>query len=95
LHSGIWQRLADALFWIQLCWVITGFLLMIYLALKVMPRSEEPKTSRIGQYDDDFSRPRVVILGGYRFDVTQDGSSTRPKVIELYPDRLDGARRIR
>ena len=95
LHSGIWERLADALFWLQLCWVIAGFLLMIYLATKVVPRSEEPKTSRIGQPDDNSSTPKLVALGGYRFEVTQDLSSARPKVIELYPDRLDHNRRFR
>lgn len=95
LHSGIWERLADALFWLQLCWVIAGFLLMIYLAIKVMPRSEEPKSSRIGQRPKDSSKSELVVLGGYRFEVTQESSRTRPKVIELYPNRLDGARRIR
>ena len=95
MHSGIWERLADALFWLQLCWVIAGFLLMIYLALKVMPGSEEPKSSRIGQRAKDSSKSELVVLGGYRFEVTQDSAGTRPKVIELYPDRLDRSRRIR
>lgn len=95
MHSGIWEGLADALFWLQLCWVIAGFLLMIYLAVKVMPRCEEPKSSRIGQQDDNSSTPRLVVLGGYRFEVTQDSSGTRPKVIELYPHRRDSNRRVR
>lgn len=95
MHSGIWERLADALFWLQLCWVLAGFLLMIYLAAKVMPGSEEPKSSRIGHRDDNSSGPKLVVLGGYRFEVTQDASITRPKVIELHPDRLDRYRRIR
>ena len=94
LHSGIWERLADALFWLQLCWVIAGFLLMIYLAIKVMPPSEEPKISQFGQ-GGKGSNTELVVLGGYRFEVTQDSSSTRPKVIELYPDRLDRNRRVR
>lgn len=95
MHSGIWERFADALFWLQLCWVVAGFVLMIYLAVKVMPASEEPKASRIGQRVRDSSKPELVVLGGYRFEVTQDPSTTRPKVIELYPDRLDRSRRIR
>jgi hypothetical protein len=94
LQSAIWERLADALFWLQLCWVVAGFLLMIYLAVKVMPRTEEPG-SRIGQSDKHSSNAEVVALGGYRFEVTQDPSSTRPKVIELYPNRLDPSRRVR
>ena len=92
MHSGIWERLADALFWLQLCWVMAGFLLMIYLAVKVMPRSEEPKPSRIGS---DNNRREMVVLGGYRFEVTHDSSGSRPNVIELYPDRVDRRRRIR
>lgn len=95
MHSGIWERLADALFWLQLCWVVAGFLLMIYLAAKVMPGSEEQEGSRIGQCANDSSTRELVVLGGYRFEVTQDSSSTRPKVIELHPDRLDRNRRIR
>jgi hypothetical protein len=95
LHSGIWEQLADALFWIQLCWIIAGFLLMIYLAIKVMPGSEEPKSSRIGQCKKDSRRPELILLGGYRFEVTQDALNTRPKVIELHPDRLDRNRRVR
>ena len=94
MHSGIWERLADALFWLQLCWVIAGFLLMIYLAIKVMPRSEELKSSQFGQ-GVKASNTELVALGGYRFEVTQDSSSTRPKVIKLYPDRLDHSRRVR
>lgn len=88
MHSGIWERLADALFWLQLCWVIAGFLLMIYLAIKVMPRPEDLKSSQFGQ-GVKASNTELVTLGGYRFEVTQDSSSTRPKVIKLYPDRLD------
>ncbi len=93
MHSGIWERLADALFWLQLCWVVAGFALMIYLAIKVMPRSEEPKTSRIGSYDGN--RRELIVLGGYRFEVTHDASGSRPNVIELCPDRLDRRRHIR
>ncbi|HEU5231332.1 MAG TPA: hypothetical protein VFU50_00625 [Terriglobales bacterium] len=95
LHPGILERLANALFWLQLCWVIAGFLLMIYLAVKVMPASGEPKRSRIGPPASLPSKPDLVVLGGYRFEVTQDASSTRPKVIELHPDRLDRSRRVR
>ncbi|HKT23118.1 MAG TPA: hypothetical protein VJR04_00860 [Terriglobales bacterium] len=95
MHSGIWERFADTLFWLQLCWVVAGFLLMIYLAVKVMPASEEPKASRIGQRSNPSPKPELVVLGGYRFEVTQDLSNTRPKVIELYPDHLDRKRRTR
>ena len=91
MHSAILERLGDALFWLQLCWVLAGFVLMIYLAVKVMPGSEEPKNSRIG-LNGRSERRELVVLGGYRFEVTQDPSSARPKVIELHPDRLDRSR---
>jgi hypothetical protein len=37
VQAGFWQTVADALFWLQLCWVLSGFVLMAYLAFKVFP----------------------------------------------------------
>ena len=45
MHAGIWETIADALFWLQLCWVFSGFLLMAYLAFKVFPSSGKPVQS--------------------------------------------------
>lgn len=42
MHAGIWETIADALFWLQLCWVFSGFLLMAYLAFKVFPTPAKP-----------------------------------------------------
>jgi hypothetical protein len=42
VHPGIWETIADALFWLQLCWVFSGFILMAYLAFKVFPNPEKP-----------------------------------------------------
>jgi hypothetical protein len=95
LHSGIWEHLADALFWLQLCWVVAGFLLMIYLAIKVLPRSEESKRSRTGTSDGWSGKRGMVVLGGYRFEITQDQSGGRPSVIQLHPDRLERRRSVR
>lgn len=45
MHAGIWETIADALFWLQLCWVFSGFLLMAYLAFKVFPSPAKPTQS--------------------------------------------------
>jgi hypothetical protein len=86
-----WERLADALFWLQLGWVVAGFGLMAYLAIKVMPRSS---TSR-NETENISSKPNMVVLGGYRFEITQETGAARPKVVELRPDYVDGHRRTR
>jgi hypothetical protein len=52
VHAGVWETIADALFWLQLCWVFSGFILMAYLAFKVFPNPEKS-----GHPD---------MIGGYR-----------------------------
>ena len=42
MHAGVWETVADALLWMQLCWVFSGFLLMGYLAFKVFPSPSKP-----------------------------------------------------
>ncbi|MBV9074343.1 MAG: hypothetical protein JOZ10_11970 [Acidobacteria bacterium] len=42
MQGGIWQTIADALFWLQLLWVFSGFVLMAYLAFKVFPGPANP-----------------------------------------------------
>lgn len=42
MHAGVWETVADALLWMQLCWVFCGFLLMGYLAFKVFPSPSKP-----------------------------------------------------
>jgi len=41
MHPGFWETVADALFWLQLCWIFSGFVLMAYLAFKVFPGKDE------------------------------------------------------
>ena len=45
MHAGVWETVADALLWMQLCWVFSGFLLMGYLAFKVFPSPSRPTHS--------------------------------------------------
>jgi hypothetical protein len=48
VQSGIWETVADTLFWLQLGWIFSGFLLMAYLAFKVFPAA--PKLSDAREY---------------------------------------------
>jgi hypothetical protein len=41
VHPSVWETIADALFWLQLFWVFSGFLLMAYLAFKVFPSPQD------------------------------------------------------
>ena len=41
MHPSVWETIADALFWLQLFWVFSGFLLMAYLAFKVFPSPQD------------------------------------------------------
>jgi hypothetical protein len=51
VHAGVWETIADALFWLQLCWVFSGFILMAYLAFKVFPSPEKSvHPDAIGSY---------------------------------------------
>jgi hypothetical protein len=42
VHAGFWEKVADTLFWLQLLWVFSGFVLMAYLAFKVFPDPSKP-----------------------------------------------------
>ena len=48
MQSGIWETVADTLFWLQLGWIFSGFLLMAYLAFKVFPGA--PKLGDVREY---------------------------------------------
>jgi len=91
MQTTFWERLADTVFWLQLGWVVAGFGLMAYLAIKVVPRSgfSRNETKPKGH------KPSMVVLGGYRFEITQDPAATRPKVIELPADYANVPRRTR
>jgi len=95
VHSGLWDKLVDALFWLQLAWILAGFLLMAYFALKVFPSDNEGKNSRSESALSPSPRPELITLGNYRFEIAAESSEPRSKVIELYPgpsDRKAGLR---
>jgi hypothetical protein len=78
LHSAIWEVIADTLYWIQLIWVLSGFALMAYLAVRVFPWRDEtrrlPPTARVLGWQTNLN-PRIartggrmIVAGSYRFD---------------------------
>jgi len=79
VHLGMWERLTDALFWLQVGWIVSGFLLMGYLAVKVFPRDSD------GQSPSAPALPKreLITLGNYRFEVPSDVSTSRCNIIEL------------
>lgn len=90
MHSGLWESLVDALFWLQLTWIFSGFLLMAYFALKVFPTEKEGTNSRSDAASTVTQRPELITLGNYRFEIAPQ--TTAPSnVIELYPKQTDRA----
>ena len=88
MHSGLWEKLVDALFWLQLTWIFSGFLLMAYLAVKVFPGEKEGTNSRSDSPPTGTQRPELITLGNYRFEIAS--KKTPPgNVIELYPKQTD------
>jgi hypothetical protein len=85
----VWERVVDALFWLQLAWIFSGFLLMAYFALKVFPSDEERKNSLSDSPVPAGQRPELITLGNYRFEIVADTSAPRSKVIELYPKQSE------
>jgi hypothetical protein len=88
VHPGLWQKFADTLLWLQLFWVFAGFALMTYLAFKVFPREPNASRSQSGPRSSS-TKPELVVLGGYRFEITPGPELTRPNVIELHSDHID------
>jgi len=77
VQSGTWEIIADTLYWIQLVWVLSGFVLMAYLALRVFPWRNEtqnaPAPRRVLPWQSSDqpiqrSRARTIVAGSYRFD---------------------------
>jgi hypothetical protein len=98
LHPSVWETIADALFWLQLCWVFSGFLLMAYLAFRVFPRSPERP-----QVDTKSSVRQSCLIGDQTtHTATTDSENGRNKLIvagnyrlESFPDVKTPAKVIR
>jgi len=88
LHPGVWEKVVDALFWFQLAWIISGFLLMAYFALKIFPAEADIASSH-SDPAVPAQRPKLITLGNYRFEVAPDFPNARTNVIELYRRQSD------
>ena len=104
MHPGIWEKIGEALLWLQLCWILAGFGLMIYLAFKVFPKSGDaarPDRSiaadtsapwHIGYHGVD--RRQSVIAGNYRLEAFPQARAQKAKVIEFRSDISEANRRF-
>lgn len=89
MHPGWWEKVVDALFWLQLTWIFSGFLLMAYLALKVFPTDRKVKNSHSDSTASSSQRPELITLGNYRFEIAADKLTSQAKIIELYTQQAD------
>ena len=89
MHSAIWGKIVDALFWLQLTWIFSGFLLMAYFALKVFPGEKQSVNSRSDSAPQIAPRPELITLGNYRFEIAAETPRRQNNVIELYPTQPD------
>ena len=94
MHSGLWETVVDTLFWLQLCWIFSGFVLMAYLAFKVFPGNQEPdvnptRSLRIpSDAAQEHSRseqanPELIAAGKYRLEAFPQPPIARVKVLEF------------
>lgn len=89
MHSGWWEKVVDALFWLQLTWIFSGFLLMAYFALKVFPTDKKAKNSHSDSAVPTSQRPELITLGNYRFEIAADKLTSQAKIIELYTQHTE------
>jgi len=89
LHPVWWEKLVDALFWLQLTWIFSGFLLMAYFALKVFPTDKRAANSRSDSGVPTTQRPALITLGNYRFEFAADTPAPRSRIVELYTQQND------
>jgi hypothetical protein len=105
LHPGIWEKIGEALLWLQLCWVLAGFGLMIYLALKVFPKSGDAVrrdrrgiaagTSAAWHFGyHGIDRRQSVIAGNYRLEAFPRMHLNKAKIIEFRSDIAEINRRF-
>lgn len=90
MHTSIWERVADTLFWLQLCWILSGFLLMAYLAFKIFPKSKSQSrngnvTERSPESEDSSraGRGELMIAGNYRLESFPQVTLSSSRIIEF------------
>jgi len=98
VHAGVWEKIADALFWLQLFWVFSGFVLMAYLAFKVFPNESkssnsdsEQRPSRMGSSLSDHEIPNYRAESGHASTLMVVGNYR----LESFPQRATPANVIK
>jgi hypothetical protein len=79
MQSGIWETVADTLFWMQLVWILSGFAFMAYLAFRVFPHQQDD-TQRSFLNTVRQNRRERMIAGSYRFEDFPSWSDTNSKL---------------
>ena len=96
LQPGFWEKIGEALLWLQLCWIVAGFGLMVYLAFKVFPKSENA-SRRDGRKDtshaeqpgswcigyDGAERQLSLVAGNYRLEAFPQKRGISAEIIEF------------
>ena len=99
MHTGIWESVADTLFWLQLCWILSGFLLMVYLAFKIFPKSKsrgrngnEPRADT--EESSGIGNRELMIAGNYRLESFPHVNLSSAKIIEFQSIISEPSRRL-
>ena len=103
MHSGIWEKIGEAFLWLQLCWIVAGFALMLYLAMRVFPKSDEPLGRDRRGADgtpkwhigyDGIDRRQSVVAGNYRQEAFPQKRLSKAKIIEFRTEISERNRRF-
>ena len=88
MHTSIWEKVADTLFWMQLCWILSGFVLTAYLAFKICPKSKakgrngnEPRA--VSKEPSGTGNRELMIAGNYRLESFPHVTLSSAKIIEF------------
>jgi len=99
VHTSIWEKVADTLFWMRLCWLLSGFLLMAYLAFKIFPRSKSQGRTgnELGADAAESSamgNRGLMIAGNYRLESFPHITLSSAKIIEFQSIISEPSRRL-
>jgi len=88
MHTNLWERVADTLFWLQLCWVLSGFLLMAYLAFKIFPKGKsQDRNGKQSGVESEKSmgicHRELMVAGNYRLESFPRVTLSSAQIIEF------------
>lgn len=100
MHTSIWEKVADTLFWLQLCWILSGFFLMAYLAVKIFPQSKSQGWNGNADSDpesensSDAGKRELMIAGNYRLESFPRVTLSSAKIVEFQSIISEPSRRL-